>query len=74
MMRHMPLLPEHGGDVDGGIDGQVRLPPPHPRGGIVGAHHGRQKEGHAVKRGLQWLTISRIENREGRFWGVRSES
>ena len=74
VMRHMPLLPEDGGDVDGGIDRQVRLPPLYPRGGIVGAHHGRQKEGHPVERGFQWLTISRIENREGTFWGFHGST
>ena len=74
MMRDVPLLPEGGGDVDGGIDRQVTLPPSHPRGGIVGTHHGRQDEGHAVERGFQWLTISRIENREGRFCGFHDST
>ena len=73
-MRHMPLFPEYGGDVDRGIDREVGLPAPEPRGGIVGPHHGRQKEGHAVKSGFQWLTISRIENREGRFCGLHDST
>jgi hypothetical protein len=73
-MRHMPLFPEHGSDVDGGIDGEMRLPASKPRGGIVGAHHGGQKERHAVERRFQWLTISRIENREGRFCGLHDST
>ena len=74
VMRHMLLFPQHGGDVDGGIDRQVGLPPPHPRRGVVGAHHGRENQGGPVDGGFQWLTISGIENGEGRFCGFHDST
>ena len=59
---------------------RVRVVPPYtPVHGIVHrirrlALLGRQNEGHAVERGFQWLTISRVENREGRFCGFHDST
>jgi hypothetical protein len=73
-MSDVLLFPENGGDVDGGIDREMRLPSPEPGSGIVGAHDGCQNESHAVDRGFQWLTISIIENPEGRFCGFHAST
>jgi hypothetical protein len=64
-MRDMPLLPQEGTEVNRGIDREVRLSSPHPGSRIVDAHDRSEAKRRAVKRGLQRLAVSGIENFEG---------
>jgi hypothetical protein len=74
VMCDVPLFPEGGDDVDGGVDSQMSLAPADPGGRVVRAHQNRQTQGEAVTCRLQRLARPRIENRKGPIWGIHSHT